>query len=168
MNENHIALQNSFDKESISQLHAAVLQVSQACYDIKKLCATIIGTVVASGLGFAQVQPDVKISYPFLLIGAMITLLFWVLDVQQYLLQKSLRSRMKDLADGIAQRSGSKLLVGSIGMPVTSESKKLTRLKQAAFNNSMVFYHLLTLMFMIPALLQILGLLPTIILKKSV
>ena len=97
-NADEKAFQNSLDQDSINQLHGAVLQVSQTCYDIKKLCATVIGSVVAGVVGLAQVQPDVRIEYSFFLIGAAISVFFWFLDGQNYLLQRKMRLRMKELA----------------------------------------------------------------------
>ncbi|MEO1404424.1 MAG: hypothetical protein AAFV72_24670 [Cyanobacteria bacterium J06635_1] len=167
MNTNEAAFQNSLDKESINQLHEAVLQVSQTCYDIKKLCATIVGSAVAGVVGLAQVQPDVRIGYPFFLIGTAISAFFWFLDGQNYLLQRKMRLRMKELADDIAKRSGFMLLVDGVGMPISTKNKQTNLVLQAAFNNSMVFYYMLTTIFMSLSLLQIFGVLPTIILKKT-
>ncbi|WP_017299077.1 hypothetical protein [Nodosilinea nodulosa] len=159
--------QNSLDRDSINQLHAALLQVSQTCYDIKKLCATIIGSVVAGVVGLAQVQPDVRVEYSFFLIGAAISSFFWFLDGQNYLLQRKIRLRMKELANNIAERSGFVNLVDGIGMPIARRSKQDNLLLQSAFNHSMVFYYLLTSIFITLALLQIFGVLPTIVLKKT-
>jgi uncharacterized membrane protein len=167
MNADEKTFQNSLDQSSINQLHAAVLQVSQTCYDIKKLCATIIGSFVAGVVGLAQVQPDVRVDYPFFLVGVAISFFFWFLDGQNYLLQKRMRLRMKELADNIAQRSGFMLLVDGVGMPISSKGKKPNLFIQSVFNSSMIFYYLLASIFIILALLQIFGILPTIILKKS-
>jgi hypothetical protein len=166
MNADEKAFQNSLDQDSINQLHAAVLQVSQTCYDIKKLCATIVGSVVAGVVGLAQVQPDVRIGYPFFLIGAAISAFFWFLDGQNYLLQRKMRLRMKELADNITRRSGFMLLVDGVGMPISTKTKQTNLVLQSVFNSSMIFYYLLTAIFMILALLQIFEVLPTIVLKK--
>jgi hypothetical protein len=167
MNPDEKSFQNTLDQNSINQLHAAVLQVSQTCYDIKKLCATIIGSVVAGVVGLAQVQPDVRISYPFFLVGVAISTFFWFLDAQNYLLQRRMRERMKELSDNIARRSGFMMLVDGVGMPISSNSKKTNALIKSTFNSSMIFYYLLTSIFMIFAFLQIFQILPIIILKKS-
>jgi len=166
MNADEKAFQNSLDQDSINQLHAAVLQVSQTCYDIKKLCATIVGSTVAGVIGLAQVQPDVRIGYPFFLIGVVSSAFFWFLDGQNYLLQRKMRTRMKELADNIARRSGFMLLFDGVGMPIITRTKQTNLVMQSAFNSSMIFYYLLTAIFMVLALLQIFGVLPIIVLKK--
>lgn len=161
------AYRDSLDKDSINQLHAAVLQVSQTCYDIKKLCATIISSAVAVVVGLARVQTDVKVGYSLFLVGAAISAFFWFLDGQYYLLQTKMRLRMKELADDIAKRNGLMLIVDGVGMPIIAKSKKTNLIRQSAFNNSMMFYHLLIILFIALSLLQIFGILPSIVINKS-
>jgi hypothetical protein len=161
------AYRDSLDKDSINQLHAAVLQVSQTCYDIKKLCATIISSAVAVVVGLARVQTDVKIGYSSLLVGAAISAFFWFLDVQYYLLQTKMRLRMKELADDIAKRNGFMLILDGVGMPVAAKINQANLVRKSAFNSSMMFYHLLILIFVALALLQIFGILPSIVLNQN-
>ncbi|MEB3149758.1 MAG: hypothetical protein VKL60_12125 [Sphaerospermopsis sp.] len=157
---------DSLERDSINQLHAAVLQVSQACYDIKKLCATIISSAAGAALGLAKVQAGVAIDYPFFIVGAAVSAFFWFLDGQNYLLQIRMRLRMKELADNIAKRNGLMFIVDGVGMPIVPKSKQPNLILKAAFNNSMIFYYLLVSIFVSIAILQILKVLPIIVVKK--
>jgi hypothetical protein len=135
-------------KLSIDQLHKAVLQFSGNCFELKKLCVTVLvsaGTLIAT---FTQRQLDTSI----FVAGATIILFFWILDAQSYYYQEKLRAEMKNLAEEIAARHKTSLVVEGIGMPLTEERENW-RVRQrsihAAFNGSMAFYLLLVLLVLV-------------------
>lgn len=139
-------------KLSIDQLHKAVLQFSGNCFELKKLCVTVLvsaGTLIAT---FTQRQLDTSI----FVAAATIVLFFWILDAQSYYYQEKLRAEMKNLAEEIAARHKASLVVEGIGMPLTEKRENWPvrqRSLHALFNGSMAFYVLLVLLVLITGML---------------
>lgn len=133
------SLNDEMDKISIEQLHKAVLQFSSNCFELKKLCVTILvsaSVLIATFTG--------KLLDPSLFVGGgIIIVIFWILDVQSYYYQEKLRDRMRDLANKITARQVQGIIVEGIGMPLPKERGDSSRLIRSFFNSSMLFYLLL-------------------------
>jgi hypothetical protein len=168
---------DEFDKICIDQLHKVVLQLSGNCFELKKLCATLIvsaGTLIAT---FTGRHLDAS-----LFSGAtFITLFFWVLDSQSYYYQEKIRARMKKLGEDIIEPASVPAGTPSIpqpalstpdtpldgvGMPLSEERENRAagnRILHAFFNGSMSFYWILIALFGLLAVLYWQGIIHTII-----
>jgi hypothetical protein len=135
------SLQDEMDKISIEQLHKAVLQLSSNCFELKKLCVTILVSASVLIATFTQKRLDSS----FFIGGAVIIFAFWILDSQSYYYQEKLRDTMKEMANGILQRHQQKIVVEGVGMPLSKERSDESRLRRSLFNNSMLFYLILFL-----------------------
>jgi hypothetical protein len=135
-------LRDELDKVSIDQLHKAVLQISGNCFEIKKLCVTVL----ISAATLVAIFTNKKLDLAFF-VGSLIGVsFFWLLDAQNYYYQEKLRTRMKELGEGIASRHLPHLSVDGIGMPLSEKrEERSTRERVAAslLNYSMIFYLLL-------------------------
>jgi hypothetical protein len=148
------AIQDELDKTSITQLHSVVLQLSGNCFELKKLCVTVLvsaGTLVATFAGW-------RIDAALLGTGAVVTSFFWILDGQSYYYQEKLRARMKNLADRIAARGEVTSALGNDGVgAVLSEERaqwnSRERGRHALLNQSMAFYWMLIALLILLALL---------------
>jgi hypothetical protein len=135
---------NELDTQSINQLHSVVLEMSKSCFELKKLCATVLGTSVTLIASFTRQSLDTS-----LFVGAMMVItFFWIADAQSYYYQEKIRIYMLDLQKGIQLRSSdSSGLFDGVGMPITAERltrPRWRRVLHAAFNWSMTFYGGLT------------------------
>lgn len=139
-------------KINLDQLHKAVLQMSNNCFEIKKLCATILvaaGTLVAT---FTRQRLDDSLFAG----GIVIVLFFWILDAQSYFYQEKLRARMKEIARELVKLEESDIEIEGVGMPITPERESLgtfRRTVRSGFNASMLYYGLLSLLMIILAAL---------------
>lgn len=131
--------QDELDQDSITQLHDAVIEFSKSCFELKKLCATVLAVAMTLIATFTRQQLD-----PALFVGgAIIVAFFWMADAQSYYYQDKLRGRMKALQEGIAHRNGLSI-PGGVGMPLSSARQKsgtVRRAFRAFFNFSMSFYY---------------------------
>lgn len=139
--------QDELDKISIEQLHKAVLQMSSNCFEIKRLCVTVL---VASGTLIATFT-NKKLDPAMFIAGAVIAIFFWLLDAQSYYYQEKLRARMKTLSEGMATRRGFTLQVEGVGMELSEEREKwrfAPRALHAVTNASMGFYLIVVLLML--------------------
>ena len=131
--------QDDLDTQSINQLHAVVLEMSKSCFELKKLCATVLGTWMTLIASFTKQSLD-----PSLLVGATLVIaFFWIADAQSYYYQEKVRIRMKQLQEGLLHRSSGLRLVDGVGMPITMQRSSRShwrRVCHSAFNWSMTFY----------------------------
>ncbi|MET8203089.1 hypothetical protein [Micromonospora taraxaci] len=121
---------DDLDKELIDQLHAATLKATDSCFEIKKLCATVLvptGTLVALFSG-RRLTAAVFVS------GLLVICFFWLADAVGYYYQRRLRVAM----DVIWRRRAARCDEGWTP-PSTSAASPL----RAAFNGSMTYYALL-------------------------
>lgn len=72
------------------QLHNATLNFSKTCFELKKLCVTIIMGIITISISLNEDIPELVL----MCIIATITILFYILDVFTYYYQDSLRSKM--------------------------------------------------------------------------
>ncbi|MBQ0894650.1 hypothetical protein KBX37_16350 [Micromonospora sp. U56] len=126
----HKVRADDLDKELIDQLHAATLKASDSCFEIKKLCATVLvptGTLVALFSG-RRLTAAVFVS------GLLVICFFWLADAVGYYYQRRLRAAM----DVIWRRRAERCEEGWTP-PKTSAVPPF----KAAFNGSMTYYALL-------------------------
>ncbi len=151
--EDSAAFADELAKENLEQLHRAVLQISGNCFEIKKLCATIVVAAATLVATFTGRQLDVS-----LWVGAaLVTMLFWVLDAQSYYYQEKLRARMKRLAEDRVRIRAPQLVVDGVGMPLDERRETWNarqRAMHALWNPSMVFYWMLLLLVALVAVLH--------------
>lgn len=128
---------DDLDKEQIEQLHAATLQVSGNCFELKKLCATVLvgaGALVAS---FGKHHPSI------ILVGGLgVVLLFWVADSHSYFIQSKPRRRMQEIRQARVERHAT--LLGDntegVGLPIAQVSSTRAAVRRAFLNGSMLYY----------------------------
>jgi hypothetical protein len=124
--------QTLLDQLRIDQLHAATLKASDSCFEMKKMCATL---VVAAGT-LVSVFTDKTLSRGVFVAGLAVVLTFWLADSVGYFYQRRLRSIMDGLIAARAKRCAA---------PYPFRPATAVAAWRAAFNGSMVFYLLLAL-----------------------
>jgi hypothetical protein len=137
-------LADDLDKELLEQLHAATLQASDSCFEIKKLCATALiptGALVAL-FSDRRVGPAVFVS------GLLVITFFWLADAVGYYYQRKLRATMGDVWLRRSQRCSE-----AWDSPKTTKTSPL----RAAFNGSMYFYLLLAIPVVVGLILYAMG-----------
>lgn len=118
----------TLDKELLDQLHAATLKASDSCFEIKKLCATVVvpvGILVAT-FSRGQLNPAIFGA------GLIVVSVFWLADASAYYYQRKLRNLMA----AIWSRRSARL---NEEWPHAPREGALGPLR-SAFNPSMVFY----------------------------
>jgi hypothetical protein len=147
---------DELDKEQIQQLHAATLQISGNCFELKKLCATVLvaaGTLIAS---FTSKHVDSSL----FLAGCLVVLVFWVADGQSYYIQAKLRRRMRDLQMTRTARVAelNDYDVSGVGLPAPLQKDDVRSAAiKSLFNASMLYYLLLAALLLLGWLLFLLG-----------
>ncbi|HTW16726.1 MAG TPA: hypothetical protein VMF51_16445 [Nocardioides sp.] len=131
---------DTLDKEQIDQLHAATLQVSSNCFELKKLCATVI---VAAGTLIALLS-NRELNQAIFVGGLVVVAVFWCADAQSYYIQVKLRARMKELLRDRVKRVPelSSYASDGVGLPVEDQPAHWHRVLHAFFNASMLYYFL--------------------------
>jgi hypothetical protein len=131
--------EDELDKTSIEQLHAVVLELSKNCFELKKLCATVLIAAVTLLATFTNEQLD-----PSAFVGGLIVVsFFWVLDAQSYYYQDKIRTHMKKLSQQRVKRANPNATVDGVGMPLDPARTEKNRRMRSLFNGSMFFYLLL-------------------------
>lgn len=122
---------DTLDKEQLDQLHAASLKATDSCFELKKLCATVL---VPAGVLVATFS-DKKLNPAVFVAGLMIIVAFWIADAFSFYYQRRLRVLMKEIwirrADRCPEHYRHVQEVAPVGW------------FRAAFNSSMVYYLLL-------------------------
>jgi hypothetical protein len=122
---------DDLDKEQLEQLHAATLKASDSCFEIKKLCATVLiptGTLVS-------VFTNKRLNAAVFVSGLLVVVAFWLADAVGYFYQRKLRNVMAPIWGRRAARFSEKYehIPGVV---------KIGPMR-AAFNSSMVYYLIL-------------------------
>ena len=135
-------------KKEIDQLHAAVLQFSNCCLEMKKLCSTVLAAITGIILAITESKLDIA------LFGAafMISVVFWIVDSQAYYYQVKLRRKMTDIANEIRQNN----MVQDFTMPLGGRPgyskdylNQASNILEAAFNWSQIYYFLIAFLIII-------------------
>lgn len=135
---------DDLDKELLNQLHAATLKASDSCFEIKKLCATVLvptGTLV-------MFLSDRRVNAVIFVSGLLVIFSFWMADAVGFYYQRRLRVVMAAVWERRAGRSDRVWPV-----PRT----KLVKPWRAAFNGSMAFYAILAIPIVVGYILYVLG-----------
>lgn len=152
---NEPTMQDELDRRQLDQLHAVVLQFSRNCFEIKKLCLTILVSASVFIVSMTAKQLNA-----WLFIGAAVVILFfYFLDVQSYFYQEKLRIVMKRIAESMITRHTQQIEIDGAGVLLTPERLAIHRLRHASFNSSMWFYGCLILLDLVGFLLYFAGVL---------
>ena len=120
---------DEIDHAKADQMHAAALQISKACFDLKKLCVSVLGASMALLIKFT----DENMDHSLFVVSIILVLGFWISDATGYFYQKTLRNKIDDRFKAIAERNGSD----------HPEAASSPTLRVALFNGSMCLYYVL-------------------------
>ncbi|MGF1878797.1 hypothetical protein L4D77_26375 [Photobacterium frigidiphilum] len=134
---------DELDWNAVEQLHESTLQISNSCFEFKKLCVGLIGIIVAALIKFGDNGTHILV----FLLPLIISIGFWICDSTAYYYQKKNRSLMNKTLNGIATRNQ------AIGDALPTDAP---RWKQAFFNPSMVLYYYISIACLIGLHVQIL------------
>jgi len=147
---------DSLDKEQIQQLHAATLQVSSNCFELKKLCATVLVAAATLIASFTDKHLDTSL----FLAGLLVVSIFWIADSQSYFIQAKLRKRMSQIQVSRTARVSAlaDYDVSGVGLPApTQDNSRRVAVVRSLFNASMLYYLLLAAMVLTGWLLFLIG-----------
>ena len=133
MNDFKKSYSDEIDFAYADQLHHAVLHISKTCFDLKKLCVTILGLVMVF---LTKINNNMFTSSIFI-VGITLSIGFWVSDATAYYYQRRLRKRIKQHFQNITQRNGGK----------KESIHKEACFISSMFNLSMIIYYLLLILF---------------------
>ena len=122
---------DELDKIQIDQLHKATLNFSNNSLETKKLCVTVQIAVYTLLAGIYKESPLSNLVIALELLGILIPVLFYAVDVVLYFYQDRLRENMNKRMDEIKKRNG---------LPVRSENGSKRRLFRSFFNGSQILY----------------------------
>jgi hypothetical protein len=131
---------DELDQQQIEQLHAATLKASDSCFELKKLCATVL--VPASTL--VSVFSKQTLNAAVVGAGLMVVAAFWLADGVGYYYQRKLRSVM-----GVYLKRRADRCEESYSMQATTRFGPI----RAMCNASMTFYLILGLLVVLGLLL---------------
>src|SRR5690349_3446858 len=81
--------QDGMDRIQLDQLHKVVLELSKNCFELKKLCVTVLGSAAVLICTLTQSQLDMA-----LFVGtSLVILFFYIADCQSYFYQEKIRIR---------------------------------------------------------------------------
>lgn len=130
--------------KSIDQLHHAVSQRSNFCFEIKKFCISTLFVVLA----FVTTLTDETLDISIFIITCIIILCFWFSDATSYYYQVKLRGIMNDEVieiENLYQKSTSGSLDEN-GFSIEEKRVNISNSKKvlkALFNHSMWIYAIL-------------------------
>ena len=136
---------DELDRQQLEQLHAATLKASDSCFELKKLCATIV--VPAATL--VAVFTDHSLDSAVFISGLLIVGAFWLADAVGFYYQRKLRAAMAAIWARRAARCSE---------PYTHAPQvEKVSAARAAFNASMLFYLILASVICIGLVLYLAG-----------
>jgi hypothetical protein len=122
---------DDLDREQIEQLHAATLKASDSCFELKKLCATVLVPIAT----LVSVFTDKRLNDAVFLAAMLVVAAFWLADAVGYFYQRKLRAAMT----AIWVRRAARCPEGYDHVPAPAKVGPLA----AAFNTSMIYYLIL-------------------------
>jgi hypothetical protein len=134
---------DELDWNAVEQLHESTLQISNSCFEFKKLCVGLIGIIVAALIKFGDNGTHILV----FILPLIISIGFWICDSTAYYYQKKNRSLMNKTLNGIAARNQ------AIGDTLPTDTPQW---KQALFNPSMALYYYISIACLIGLHVQIL------------
>lgn len=94
-------LADEIDWKILDQLESVVSKTSTNCFELKKLCITMLSIILPFIAKFAKNN-----IYDLLLItGLLIPFFFWLLDATNYYYQRKIRILMEDIVERINKRN---------------------------------------------------------------
>lgn len=102
--------EHHIDLIAIAQLHAAVLATGQNCFELKKLCATVLVPAAVLVQNFTQERAsrgEEFLDMAFFVGALLIIVAFWIADGVSNYYQASLRHRMNAIAEQWQKEKGS-------------------------------------------------------------
>lgn len=132
---------DELDWNAVEQLHESTLQISNSCFEFKKLCVGLIGIIVAALIKFGDNGTHIWV----FILPLIISIGFWICDSTAYYYQKKNRSLMNKTLNGIAARNQA---IGD-ALPIDTP-----QWKQALFNPSMALYYYISIACLIGLLVQ--------------
>nr|PMI78055.1 hypothetical protein BCU37_20615 [Vibrio splendidus]PMJ93373.1 hypothetical protein BCU10_10520 [Vibrio splendidus]PMK54397.1 hypothetical protein BCT96_08240 [Vibrio splendidus] len=124
---NRTKCSDEIDRAAIDQIFASTLQISNQCFEYKKLCVTVLGVIVAALLNIDKPTSFTSIAIIVMVIG----IGFWLCDSIAYFYQKKNRSVMDRITHKIQDRH----LIECVDEP-----SKPVSWYMAIFNASMALY----------------------------
>lgn len=144
------------DWKLLDQLHGAVSQISNFCFEVKKFCVTTLFAAITVVLTITAKRLD----HSIFIIGLLISFCFWFLDATGYYYQVKLRGMMEAIKLRLARRSGNQIVSAS-GVEIISASRTAVsaqrRVLDAGFNHSMWVYLLLIALDLLAWALYVIG-----------
>lgn len=95
------SLIDELDFNSIDQYHESIMQISNQCFEYKKLCVGAIGIIIAAMLKIKS--QDTLILVP--LICIFVTIGFWMCDSTAYYYQRANRKKLSSIQNQISNRN---------------------------------------------------------------
>ncbi|EKO3961195.1 hypothetical protein F2K62_002447 [Vibrio fluvialis] len=130
--DNKTKCADEIDRATIDQIFESTLQISNQCFEYKKLCVTVLGVIVA-----ALLKIDTPTSFTTIAIVVMVIGIgFWLCDSIAYFYQKKNRSVMNKITHRIQDRHL---------IECTDEPSKPVGWYAAILNTSMVLYMYISL-----------------------
>lgn len=93
--------EDELDWVVVDQLHKATLQMSNNCFEFKKICVGLIGAVLA----ILVKLNDNQLTHSYFFIPLLICVGFWIADSSAYYFQRKTRSNMNKKLYAIACRN---------------------------------------------------------------
>jgi len=132
-------IKDQIDWKTIDQLHAATIEFSRNCSNIKKICVTLL---IASCTLLAKFNNN-SLDLSFFMAGFVVPLFFWGLDASSYFYQEKLRGIINDKLNDIKKRNLNDDIKTVEGFVLEIKRSKDKRLIRSIFNNSMLLYYIL-------------------------
>lgn len=130
------SLDDELDWSSLEQYHESTMQISNQCFEYKKLCVGALGIIIAAMLKLGQDATPLLLSLTCLFISVG----FWMCDATAYYYQRVNRQRILDIQTKISNRNA-----GSANpSPVLPNSWGA-----AIFNRSMLLYIYCSIIFLL-------------------
>jgi hypothetical protein len=152
-------LEDELDWKLLDQLSSVVLQISNFCFEIKKLCVTTEFIVLTLVVKFTKERLDNSL----FVTTAMIAFGFWALDAIAYSYQVKLRGVMDEIRERLRSRQSTQI-IGAVSAPVIEpERVRITRwigIRNAIFNSSMFLYGILLIIDILVWILFVTGQIP--------
>ncbi|WP_353777862.1 hypothetical protein [Winogradskyella sp. 3972H.M.0a.05] len=134
-------IKDQIDWKVIDQLHAATIEFSRNCSNIKKICVTLL---IATCTLLAKFN-DNSLDLSFFVAGFFIPLFFWGLDASSYFYQERLRGIINGKLNEIRNRNLNDTIITPIGYVLEIERNNDKRIYRSIFNYSMLLYYILLL-----------------------
>ncbi|MGK0150233.1 hypothetical protein [Pseudomonas putida] len=136
------SLDDEIDWSSVEQYHESTMQISNQCFEYKKLCVGALGIIIAAMLKLGQGTTPLLLSLTCLFIS----IGFWMCDATAYYYQRVNRQKILDLQTKISNRNTGNATPSTV-LPNSWGA--------AIFNKSMLLYIYCSIIFLLIMLVTI-------------